>query len=104
MAQFLLRPQPVVSHVTRATTHCGLNLSICQIEVQVGVRATTGQLAGVLGLFVLEIDISAPEQLSAHAVSYLPIGDHTVRAYTLERIAGEKLRAFSARCPPTARK
>ena len=63
------------------------------------IRLRDGQFAGVLGLPVLEIDVSAPEQLSAHAVSDLPIGDHTVRAYTLERIAGEKLRAFLSTLP-----
>ena len=63
------------------------------------IRLRDGQFAGVLGLPLLEIDISAPEQLSSHAVSDLPIGDHTVRAYTLERIAGEKLRAFLSTLP-----
>ena len=63
------------------------------------IRLRDGQFAGVLGLPVLEIDVSAPEQLSAHAVSDLHIGDHTVRAYTLERIAGEKLRAFLSTLP-----
>lgn len=63
------------------------------------IRLRDGQFAGVLGLPVFEIDVSAPEQLSAHAVSDLHIGDHTVRAYTLERIAGEKLRAFLSTLP-----
>ena len=68
------------------------------------IRLRDGQFAGVLGLPVLEIDIGAPEPLSAHAVSDLPIGDHTVRAYTLERIAGEKLRAFLSTLPAYRRK
>ncbi len=68
------------------------------------VRLRDGLFANVLNLPGIEIDISAPEPLSPHAVSDLPIGEHTVRAYTLERIAGEKLRAFLSTLPDYRKK
>jgi hypothetical protein len=68
------------------------------------VRIRDRLFAGVLNLPGIEIDISAPEPLSLHAVSDLPIGEHSVRAYTLERIAGEKLRAFLSTLPDYRKK
>ena len=68
------------------------------------VRLRDGLFAGVLNLPPIEIDVSAPEPLSAYAVSDLKIGEHSVRAYTLERIAGEKLRAFLSTLPDYRRK
>ncbi|MBY0231573.1 MAG: nucleotidyl transferase AbiEii/AbiGii toxin family protein [Gemmataceae bacterium] len=53
----------------------------------------------VHGLPALDIDIAAPEELLAGSVSGIVVGGHEVRAYTLERIAGEKLRAFLSSLP-----
>src|SRR5438552_753157 len=53
----------------------------------------------VLGLPALEIDVAAPEELSDSSVSAINVGGHRVYAYTLERIAGEKLRAFLSSLP-----
>jgi len=50
--------------------------------------------SGVRGLPSLSIDIAAPESYSKHSYSELKIGKSKIRAYTLERIAGEKARAF----------
>lgn len=51
------------------------------------------------GMPNLKIDIAAPEELTNESVSKLNIGDSAVYAYTLERIAGEKLRAFLSSLP-----
>ena len=47
----------------------------------------------------LVIDLSAPESLGPSATAALDIAGHQVVAYTLERIAGEKLRAFLSTLP-----
>lgn len=49
---------------------------------------------GVRGLPTVTFDIAAPELLGDLAVAPLTVGNQQVYAYTLERIAGEKLRAF----------
>jgi hypothetical protein len=59
-----------------------------------------GANAGVKGLPAIEIDVAAFETLGPNAISKLEIQQGLwVRAYTLERIAGEKLRAFLSSLP-----
>lgn len=59
----------------------------------------------VVGLPTLQIDVAAPETLTESSVSWLEVqgsGDSAptqVPAYTLERLAGEKLRAFLSTLP-----
>ncbi len=53
----------------------------------------------VLGLPALTIDVAAPEEILDSSVSWIEVGGHAVRACTLERIAGEKLRAFLSSLP-----
>lgn len=53
----------------------------------------------VRGLPAIEIDVSTPEELLDSSVDVVKIGAHLVNAYTLERIAGEKLRAFLSSLP-----
>jgi hypothetical protein len=53
----------------------------------------------VRGLPAIEIDVAAPEQLLDNSLSIIEVGGHRVLAYTLERIAGEKLRAFLSSLP-----
>ena len=53
----------------------------------------------VKGLPVLDIDVAAPEELLKTSVATIEVGGHRVCAYTLERIAGEKLRAFLSSLP-----
>jgi hypothetical protein len=53
----------------------------------------------VSGLPALEIDVAAPEELLDTSVATIEVGGHHVNAYTLERIAGEKLRAFLSSLP-----
>jgi hypothetical protein len=55
--------------------------------------------ANVRGLPSVEIDVATPEALGRHAVSELRLGESTIRAYSTERIAGEKLRAFLSTLP-----
>lgn len=54
---------------------------------------------GVRGLPSISFDVAAPEALGDIAVAPLEVDGHTVFAYTLERIAGEKLRAFLSSLP-----
>lgn len=60
--------------------------------VRIGI--TDRSRPGVTTFPALELDIAAPETLGAQAVAPLEVDGHEVIAYTLERIAGEKLRAF----------
>jgi hypothetical protein len=53
----------------------------------------------VSGLPAIDIDVAAPEELKSTSVSTIEVGGHRVHAYTLERIAGEKLRAFLSSLP-----
>jgi len=57
---------------------------------------------GVRGLPVLTIDIAAPEELLDN--SLVPIKDGKIQVYRIERIAGEKLRAFLSSLPAYRRK
>jgi hypothetical protein len=54
---------------------------------------------GVRGLQALTIDVAAPETLTINSVSEIDLGGNVVNAYTLERIAGEKMRAFLSTLP-----
>ncbi|MBC8121255.1 MAG: nucleotidyl transferase AbiEii/AbiGii toxin family protein, partial [Gemmatimonadaceae bacterium] len=47
----------------------------------------------------LVIDVAAPEELLKTSIAPLMIGENAVQAYTLERLAGEKLRAFLSSLP-----
>lgn len=52
----------------------------------------------------LTIDIAAPEALREGSTDVLPVGEHEVVAYTLQRLAGEKFRAFLSSLPAYRRK
>jgi hypothetical protein len=71
----------------------------------VKVRLRDARKLGVLGLPTLEMDVVAPESLGPDAVSDLAVGaNSTLRAYSLPRIAGEKMRAFLSSLPAYQRK
>lgn len=55
--------------------------------------------AGVRTLPALEIEIAAPEDLGPSAVEEITLHGVPLRAYSLSRIAGEKLRAFLTSLP-----
>lgn len=55
--------------------------------------------SGIKGLPSVTIDVAAPERLSEQSTADLDIDGVTIRAYTLERIAGEKARAFLSTLP-----
>jgi hypothetical protein len=65
----------------------------------VKVKVKDNENLHVINLSSLSIDIAAPELLSGNSTSPLNIGEHNIRAYTLERIAGEKLRAYLSTLP-----
>lgn len=65
----------------------------------IDVRLSDAALSGIRGLPSVQFDVAAPESLGARAVSSLEVGEGVVYAYTLERIAGEKLRAFLSSLP-----
>lgn len=53
----------------------------------------------VKGLPAFELDVAAPEMLLDTSVTTIDVGGYHIHAYTLERIAGEKLRAFLSSLP-----
>ena len=55
--------------------------------------------ADIRGLPGVEIDVAAPEALLEGSTEPLKVGDHEVIAYSLPRLAGEKLRAFLSSLP-----
>jgi len=71
----------------------------------VKAQVSDGLNATVRGLPPIEIDVAAFEKLGPNAISKLEIQNGLwVRAYTLERIAGEKLRAFLSSLPAYLKK
>jgi len=56
------------------------------------------------GLPSLTMDIAAPEELLPDSCTPLSLDGQSILVYTLERIAGEKLRAFLTSLPSYARK
>ncbi len=58
----------------------------------------------VLGMPRITIDVAAPEQLLPTSTAPLRIGEHDVVAYSVERMAGEKLRAFLSSLPTYRKK
>ena len=71
-------------------------------EVTISVRDLSR--TSMRGLPNLKIDISAPEDLGEDSIAPLNIGNSSVKAYSLERIAGEKLRAFLSSLPEYRKK
>lgn len=53
---------------------------------------------------VVELDVASPEELCSSSIADLKVDDHSIRAYTIERIAGEKMRAFLSSLPAYIRK
>jgi hypothetical protein len=54
---------------------------------------------GVKALPGIEIDVASPEKLLPTSIRPVTIGENQAAAYSLERIAGEKLRAFLSSLP-----
>ncbi len=67
--------------------------------LQVQIRVLDMSRPSVRGLPTLGLDLAYPEALSEHSTTQLEIVGRRVMAYTLERIAGEKLRAFLSTTP-----
>lgn len=60
--------------------------------------------AGTRGLPTLEIDLVYPEELSEHSTTIIHVNGQPICVYSLERIAGEKLRAFLSSLPTHQKK
>ena len=67
------------------------------LEVRLRVADLRRQSQG--GIPSLQLDIAAPEELTGESVTQMVVAGHKVQAYTLERITGEKLRAFLSSAP-----
>jgi len=63
------------------------------------LNVTDNKLQHVRVLPALTIDVAAPETLTENSICEINLGGHQVKGYTLERIAGEKLRAFLSTLP-----
>lgn len=91
--RFQLRTLTVKPNPPRDHPH-GWNAFVVRIGLSDARRAEA------LGLPALVIDVAAPEALLVSSVAPLEVGGGgAVDAYTLERIAGEKLRAFLSSLP-----
>jgi hypothetical protein len=66
---------------------------------EVSIRVIDSSLSSPRGVPTLRLDIAAPETLTTHSTQEIEIGGRRLRVYTLERIAGEKLRAFLSSTP-----
>lgn len=65
----------------------------------VRIRVDDRSKPGVLGLPALNVDVAAPEPLGPASTAALTVGQSTVSAYTVSRMAGEKCRAFLSSLP-----
>lgn len=68
------------------------------------IRVKDGLNASVKGLPTVKIDIGAPEELRTTSTAPLLWAGHSATAYSLERIAGEKARAFLTSLPAYQKK
>jgi hypothetical protein len=66
---------------------------------RVKINIIDNENVGVRGLPPLKVDVAAPETLSDRSTDEIPWNGASIRAYTLERIAGEKSRAFLSTLP-----
>jgi hypothetical protein len=72
----------------------GWNVYWLDLEVRdMTARNTLGAIPS------LRIEIASPELLSEHSISPIDLNGHQVNAVTLQRMAGEKLRAFLSSLP-----
>jgi hypothetical protein len=66
---------------------------------KVAIRVTDERMRGVRQLPTIELDLAAPEELGSDAICHLQVDGAEIQAYSLHRIAGEKLRAFLTSLP-----
>ncbi len=64
------------------------------MALQISIRIKDHHYPADRSLPAIEIDVAAPESLGASAVELMPIHGIETRVYSLQRIAGEKLRAY----------
>jgi transcriptional regulator with XRE-family HTH domain len=84
-----------ITHRRKSGPHPrGWDIYWLELDVRDLMAETTGAIPGQL-----RIDIAAAEKLSERSVSPIELDGRTINAITLERIAGEKLRAFLSSLP-----
>ncbi len=66
---------------------------------QITISIKDNNHASVRGLPNLTIDVAAPEPLSEDSLTEISIGRSKIQVYSLERIAGEKARAYLSSLP-----
>jgi hypothetical protein len=72
--------------------------------LQASIRVIDQRSRDTRGLPTLELDIAAPENLGPDAMCLLSLDGTDLPAYSLHRIAGEKLRAFLSTLPAYCQK
>ena len=66
---------------------------------RITISVKDNNYASVRGLPILTIDVAAPEPLSKDSLTEISIGRSKIQVYSLERIAGEKARAYLSSLP-----
>lgn len=87
LASIRVRPKPPRGHPRGWNAH--------HVELRVIDRSRPSQT----GIPNLTLDIAFPESLGRESTTTINVGGSPVKVYTLERIAGEKLRAFLSSLP-----
>lgn len=91
--RYTLRSVKVTNKPQREPHHHGWDGLIAEI------RITDNRHQSVRTLPALKLEIAAPEHLGMNAICELSLGEAVIQAYSLPRIAGEKLRAFLSSLP-----
>ena len=91
ITQFVLKCQPKNDHPR------GWNAFLLKIHVKDLKRSTTKSQPPV------EVDIASPEALLPSSIEPLEVAGRVINAYSLPRLAGEKLRAYLSSLPTHAR-
>ncbi len=66
---------------------------------RLNIEVQDNRLKGIRGLPMLELDVAAPEPLGPGAIVTMDIDGISARVYSLQRISGEKLRAYLTSLP-----
>lgn len=108
LKRFFTKQDPVVHEVESVTVEMNPPDGIHPYDwtgYKICIRIRDNERPGVKGLPTIKVDVASYEMLGDDAVSDLTLGDGLdVKAYTVERIAGEKMRAFLSSLPSYIRK
>ena len=108
LKRFFIKQDPVVHEVESVTVEMNPPDGIHPYDwtgYKIRIRIRDNEHEGVKGLPTIEVDVASYETLGDDAVSDLTLGEGLiVKAYTVERIAGEKMRAFLSSLPSYIKK